>query len=114
ELDETKRQRFVTYCGLLRRVGRHTNLTAIRDPAGIMNRLFADSLTILLALPVDARRDNLLLVDVGAGAGIPGLPLKIACPAWHVTLIESTGKKARFIRRVADALILDNVTVLAE
>lgn len=85
------------------------NLTAITDPTAIETKHFVDSLSCVLAMrPQPAGR----LVDVGAGAGFPGLPLKIAFPHLHVTLIEATGKKAEFCRHVVEALELDAVEVI--
>ncbi len=85
------------------------NLTAITDPTAIEAKHFVDSLSCMLAMgPQPTGR----LVDVGAGAGFPGLPLKIALPHLHVTLIEATGKKAEFCRHVVEALELDGVEVI--
>ena len=72
------------------------NLTAIRDVEGIHTKHFLDSLTCLLAL-----RDTppAHLIDIGTGAGFPGIPLKIVFPNLHLTLVESVGKKAEFCRR---------------
>jgi 16S rRNA (guanine527-N7)-methyltransferase len=88
------------------------NLTRITEPAGVAVQHVADSLACLLAL--DAGRP-LRVADVGSGAGWPGLALAIACPSWHVTLVESTGKKAAFLERAAIELgLAERVTVRAE
>jgi 16S rRNA (guanine527-N7)-methyltransferase len=84
------------------------NLTAIRDPREVEIRLFLDALTCLQVLPPGALR----LIDVGSGAGFPGLALKLARPELQVTLLEATGKKAQFLQHVVAALALDGVTVL--
>ncbi len=85
------------------------NLTAITDPSDIELKHFIDSLSCLLALkPRPAER----LVDIGTGAGFPGLPLKIVLPRLHVTLVEATGKKAEFCQHVVDGLGLEGVTVV--
>lgn len=87
------------------------NLTAIRDPQEIHIKHFLDSLTCLLALrdtPVDR------LVDIGTGAGFPGIPLKIVYPKMQLTLVESVGKKAEFCRHVVNILELRGVQVLQE
>jgi len=114
-LDEPARERFLAYCNLLMEANAQFNLTAVRDPAGIMRTLFLDSLSIVPFLParlLKPARHPVRLVDVGTGAGIPGLPLHILFPHWQVTLIDSTGKKARFARYVAQGLGLNGVTVL--
>ena len=84
------------------------NLTAIREPEAIRSKHFLDSLTCLLAW-----RDNPpgSLIDVGSGAGFPGIPLKILYPNLALTLVESVGKKAAFCRHAAAALGMDSVEV---
>jgi 16S rRNA (guanine527-N7)-methyltransferase len=87
------------------------NLTAIRDPQEIQIKHFLDSLTCLLVLresPVDR------LIDVGTGAGFPGIPLKIIYPKMQLTLVESVGKKAEFCRHVVKILDLRGVDVIQE
>lgn len=85
------------------------NLTAIRDEPGIRTKHFLDSLTCILAW---RDRPPVSLVDVGSGAGFPGLPLKILQPSLQLTLVESVGKKAEFCRHVTGALGLEKVEVL--
>src|SRR5579859_5169433 len=97
----------------LREGNRRVNLTRITDPAEIETRHFLDSLSA--ALPVlDRLRQGepLRLVDVGSGGGMPGLPLKIAFPQLHVTLVESVGKKADFLRETVAQLGLADVQVI--
>jgi 16S rRNA (guanine527-N7)-methyltransferase len=84
------------------------NLTAITDPDQINIRLFVDSLTCLNVIPCQA---GLRLIDVGSGAGFPGLPIKIACPALHVTLLESVNKKAVFLEHIIQTLGLTDIVV---
>jgi 16S rRNA (guanine527-N7)-methyltransferase len=85
------------------------NLTAIRDVEGIRSKHFLDSLSCLLAL-----RDNppARLIDIGTGAGFPGIPLKIYIKEMRLTLVESVGKKAEFCRHIVEVLKLDNVDVV--
>ncbi len=86
------------------------NLTAIREIEGIRTKHFLDSLSALLEMkdPVPET-----LVDVGTGAGFPGIPLKIALPELRLTLVESVGKKCEFCRHTVRLLQLENVQVLA-
>ncbi len=86
------------------------NLTAIRNPEDIRTKHFLDSLTCALAL---REAPPTRLIDVGTGAGFPGIPLKIIQPSMRLTLVESVGKKAEFCRYVSQALHLDRVDVLA-
>lgn len=86
------------------------NLTAITEPEAADRLHFADSLACLLE-PIAS---GAAVLDVGAGAGFPGLPLKIARPDLRLTLLEATGKKARFLEHLAAALSLDGVAIAAE
>ena len=87
------------------------NLTAIRDPQEIYIKHFLDSLTSLQAL-----RETSVgrLIDIGTGAGFPGLPIKIVYPKMSLTLVESVGKKAEFCRHVVKILDLQGVEVVQE
>ena len=85
------------------------NLTAIRDVEGIRKKHFLDSLTCLL---VWRESPPARLVDIGTGAGFPGIPLKIALPHLRLTLVESVGKKVAFCQHIVDTLKLEKVTVL--
>lgn len=82
------------------------NLTAIREPEGIRSKHFLDSLTCLLAW---RERPPQTLIDVGTGAGFPGIPLKIIYPALKLTLVDSVGKKLDFCRHVTTALGMRDV-----
>jgi 16S rRNA (guanine527-N7)-methyltransferase len=85
------------------------NLTAIQDPRNIRIKHFLDSLTCLMAM---RERPMEKIIDVGTGAGFPGLPIKIACPSIHLTLVESVGKKVDFCQHIVRKLGLENVEVL--
>ncbi len=85
------------------------NLTAIKDSESIRTKHFLDSFSCVMAWGANPPHH---LVDVGTGAGFPGLPLKILYPAMHVTLIESVGKKAMFCEHIVRLLGLENVQVL--
>jgi 16S rRNA (guanine527-N7)-methyltransferase len=111
DLSPQQCETFIGYGAALLERNRVINLTAIRTPEGVMSTLFLDSLTLLLAVPRGCWTERMTVCDVGAGAGIPGLPLKIACPEWEMTLIESIGKKAHFLDEVVAHLDLSGVAV---
>lgn len=85
------------------------NLTAITDPEQIEIKHFLDSLTCLLVM--DLQKGH-RLVDVGSGAGFPGLPLKLICPDIHLTLVESNRKKVEFMKYMVNLLELTEVEVV--
>lgn len=93
-LDEAQADQLVRYRDLLLDWNTRFNLTALTEDQSILLRHFADSLSVLRALPPSSSPSSLL--DVGTGAGLPGIPLKIARPALDVTLMDSTGKKIAF------------------
>src|SRR5436853_7858957 len=84
------------------------NLTAITDPEEVWLKHFLDSLSLLSVYDQSQTR----LLDIGSGAGFPGLPLKIVRPEWQVTLLEATGKKVTFLRHIIDLLQLPNVVAI--
>lgn len=98
--------RLLAYLELLARWNHSYNLTAVRDPREMVTRHLLDSLAVLPW--VGAGR----LLDVGAGAGLPGIPLAIARETLEVTLVDSAGKKVRFMRHVKRELGLENIEPL--
>lgn len=101
---------FETYAALLEEWNSRISLTAIRDPEGIRTKHFLDSLSCLTVMPEPIGR----VIDVGTGAGFPGLVLKIARPEIRLTLVESVAKKMRFCAQVVDFLGLKDVTIVTE
>ncbi len=99
---------FDTYARLLREWNERFNLTAITDDEGIQVKHFLDSLSVLKVLPAGPLR----LIDVGTGAGFPGLPLKLVRPELTLTLVEATGKKITFLEAVVGELGLRGVTAV--
>lgn len=105
DLASDTRARMLAYLELLAKWNRAYSLTAVRDPLEMVSRHLLDSLATLPFL------HGKTLADLGSGAGLPGIPLAIARPELAVTLVESNGKKARFLREAARALPLPNVAV---
>jgi 16S rRNA (guanine527-N7)-methyltransferase len=109
-LTAAAREKLDAYLDLLAKWNRVYNLTAIRDREKMKSHHVADALAVLPHLPDAAA---LRLLDVGAGGGVPGIPLAIARPGWQVVLVEANGKKASFLTQAAIELGLPNVTVVA-
>lgn len=107
-LDARQVDRFERYGALLREWNERVNLTAIVEPEEIATKHFLDSLTLLVARPFPA---SARLVDVGTGAGFPGLALAIARPDSRVTLVESVAKKVRFLEEAVGTLGVSNAVV---
>ena len=97
--------KLLAYLALLEKWNRTFNLTAIRDPLAMVSQHLLDSLAVLHELPRGA------LVDVGAGAGLPGIPIAIAEPDRAVTLNDASGKKGAFLRQAIIELKLTNAQV---
>jgi len=108
-LPEGAPERLLAFLALLAKWNRTYNLTAIRDPLKMVSHHVLDSLAVAPHLPLRDEADA--LADVGSGGGLPGIPLAIARPGWHVTLNDSNQKKATFLRQAAIELALRNVTV---
>ena len=106
ELSDAQLARLVAHLDLLDEWNARMNLTAIRDRPSQLTKHLLDSLTVQPYLRGER------VADVGSGAGFPGIPLAIVEPHRQFTLIESTGKKCRFLEHVRDTLELKNVTVV--
>jgi len=101
--------RLQAYVALLAKWNRAYNLTAIREPERMVTHHVLDALAILPHLP---ERDDLRVLDVGSGGGVPGLPLAIARPTWHITLLDANSKKTAFLTQAAIELPARNVDVV--
>jgi 16S rRNA (guanine527-N7)-methyltransferase len=111
DLTESQQEAFDRYYRLLVEWNERFNLTAITGYTEVQLKHFVDSLSaapILMGMGAEGRT----LVDIGAGAGFPGLPLALAIPDLRVTLVEATGKKVRFLDQVVRELGIENVTTL--
>ncbi len=108
ELTPDQVSAFERYQALLLEWNQKFNLTAITDPQEMQLKHFYDSLTCLRAIPPDAQS----LIDIGCGAGLPGIPLKIMLPHLKLVLVDSVGKKVEFCRMAAQELRLTDVTAL--
>jgi len=106
-----QQNQFEEYLRLLIYWNEQINLTAVRDPQSMVERHFYDSLT---CTAVTGNLNGRKLIDVGTGAGFPGLPLKIAFPQLELTLVESITKKTDFLRIVVNKLGLSQVQILAD
>ena len=102
---EQQVQQFLRYRQELIEWNGRFNLTAITDPVEILFKHFLDSVSVLMAYD----RPRARVLDIGAGAGFPGIPLKIVRPRWQVVLLEATGKKVTFLRHVVETLGLSGV-----
>ncbi|MBI5598288.1 MAG: 16S rRNA (guanine(527)-N(7))-methyltransferase RsmG [Deltaproteobacteria bacterium] len=108
-LDESKNKHFETFLGELQKWNEKMNLTSITEEKEIITRHFLDSLTPMRFLDGIEK-----ILDIGSGAGFPGIPMKIAAPAIGITLMESTEKKVLFLRHIIRTLVLPNAqTVFA-
>lgn len=106
DLSDAVRDRLIAYVELLARWNAAYNLTAVRDPGEMVARHLLDSLAIAPHV------SGTTLADLGSGAGLPGIPLALVAPERQVTLVDSNGKKARFLREAVRALKLANVRVI--
>jgi 16S rRNA (guanine527-N7)-methyltransferase len=107
-LSEQQYEQFLCYRRELLDWNSRMNLTAITDPEEVLQKHFLDSLSFLCAY----NKSNARLLDIGSGAGFPGLALKIARPDWSVTLLEATGKKVTFLQHMIETLQLEGVVAV--
>lgn len=105
-LSEKQVQQFLTYYEMLTEWNQVMNLTAITEYDEVLKKHFVDSLSLSRAFTLS---DSLSLIDVGTGAGFPGLPLKIAYPQLKITLLDSLNKRVQFLNAVIEKLALQDI-----
>ncbi|EEG9608767.1 16S rRNA (guanine(527)-N(7))-methyltransferase RsmG [Salmonella enterica] len=103
-LTDHQKNHLVAYVGMLDKWNKAYNLTSVRDPAEMIVRHILDS--IVVAPYLQGQR----FIDVGTGPGLPGIPLAIVLSDAHFTLLDSLGKRVRFLRQVQHELKLENIT----
>ncbi|HYW55546.1 MAG TPA: 16S rRNA (guanine(527)-N(7))-methyltransferase RsmG [Polaromonas sp.] len=116
ELDDDRVGQLLDYLALIGKWTKVYNLTAVRDPAEMMTHHLLDSLAavqpLLRHLQKAGLEEGASLLDVGSGAGLPGVVIAICCPSVQVTCVDTVAKKAAFIKQAALALKLPNLTGL--
>jgi 16S rRNA (guanine527-N7)-methyltransferase len=108
DLPPAGQARLLEYLALLAKWNRVYNLTAVRETARMVSQHLLDCLAVAPHVKADT------VLDVGSGAGLPGIPLAVAAPRMHVTLLESNQKKSAFLQQAKLELKLDNVAVASE
>ena len=107
DLDAPKREQLLQYVALLNKWNKVYNLTAVREPERMIGLHILDSLSTLPYLGACSK-----IIDVGTGGGLPGIPLAVANPHLHVTMLDSVAKKTAFVRQAISELGLKNANVV--
>ena len=110
ELTEVQLNQFITYYEMLVEKNKVMNLTAITELEEVVEKHFVDSLMLVKA--VDLEQANYKVLDLGTGAGFPGIPLKIAYPNLQIVLVDSLNKRVKFLEEVIEALELKDIVAI--
>lgn len=110
-LSDTQKEQFLKYYELLVEWNGFMNLTAITEFDDVMKKHFTDSLSLVKAYS-EIRTEKLKVIDIGTGAGFPGIPLKIVFPQIELTLLDSLQKRLKFLQEVIDQLGLGEVELI--
>lgn len=110
-LSQRQEQQFMKYYQLLLEWNQHINLTSITDHEGVMKKHFLDSLCLVGFLSLEEMGQK-KIIDVGTGAGFPGIPLKIIYPDIQLTLLDSLNKRIKFLNALTEELELNGVTAV--
>ena len=106
--NQVQMQQFYRFTEHLLEVNAHTNLTAIREPVGIVDKHYVDSLLAMHLIPEGAR-----VLDLGCGTGFPSIPLAIMRPDLEIVALDSTAKKIDFVQKSAEILQLSNINAIS-
>ena len=110
-LDKTQLERFDLYHTEIVNWNKRVNLTSVTDRDDVQIRHFLDSILVASAIPNRLLNSGFKLLDIGSGAGFPGLPLKIVFPNVILTLLDATAKKTAFLKHITEILKLDGVQI---
>ena len=108
-ISEKQEEQFMRYYELLVEWNKVMNLTGITEFDEVMRKHFLDSLSIVKAIE---KKENIRILDVGTGAGFPGIPLKIMFPEWDVVLLDSLNKRIKFLNEVIEQLGLERICTI--
>ena len=108
-LSDAQIAQLLAYLALIQKWNQVYNLTAVRDPAEMMSHHLLDSLAVIRPLLQQTGGRSLRFLDVGSGAGLPGVVVAICCPGWQVDCADTVAKKAAFVQQVAATLPLSNL-----
>jgi len=114
QLSDEQHTHLLNYVELLDKWNKVYNLTAVREPDAMLTQHILDSLAMVKVLENYMVASSCRILDVGSGAGLPAVPLAIACPKWRVTALDGHHKRTAFVQQVAIELGLNNLEVVQD